>query len=336
MGRSTLDMNYNELKNLLDSLLKKEGLVGNIEYKSDKINYSRRSTTYIIIRSLFKVFEAELYYNTYIRKRLKKIKKNREAYNLLKKTGCIKALRTYLHLSKIGFTDLINHLGGRFDIKLFANFTIATMLYDAAFDVKFFSKYLRYFDAFVMKNEKILEIDEYMVLFKESVEYLRNKLDEQKFETFMNYVKIENVSQFMSIYQLSDKKVSAKELLKITFSKGGISALALTHIMVPKLNKKEKKAIFELGAAMQLMDDIGDIEEDIKSGIQTLPNLKLLNFDDLKQFFQGTVNNLIKKCNIDSSHPNSSLDILTWFADTFMKKRYKRLLDSWKQNIVIL
>ena len=326
--KKTIDMKYNELENLIDSLLKKEGLPDNIEYKSNEIVYSRRSKFLILTKALIKLIEAEFFYNTYIRKRLKFLKKNKEIFNSLKKTRCIKALRTYLHLCKIGLSDLMVQLGGSFDNKLFANFTIATMLYDASFDVKTFRKYIKYFDAFIMNNEKIEEIDEYMVLFKESVDYLRNTLGKQKFDDFMDYVKIENVSQLMSIYQLSDKKVSEKNLFKITFSKGGISALALTYLMVPKLNAKEKKAIYELGAVMQLVDDISDIEEDIKSGIQTLPNLKLLNFKELKQMYQGTVNNLIEKCNIDPKKANSTLDMLCWFADTWIEKRYASLIET--------
>ena len=144
----------------------------------------------------------------------------------------------------------------------------------------------------------------------------------------MNFVKIENVSQLMSIYQVSEEKVSKDILFKITFSKGGISALALTYLMVPKLNENEKKAIYELGAAMQLMDDISDIDEDLKSGIQTLPNLKLLNYEELKKLFQGTVNNLIEKCKMNPNHPNSTLDMLCWFSDFFMERRYRTKLEA--------
>ena len=61
----------------------------------------------------------------------------------------------------------------------------------------------------------------------ESVDYLRDVLGKKAFEKFMNYVKIEHISQLMSIYQLSDKGNSKEDLMKITFAKGGISGLAL-------------------------------------------------------------------------------------------------------------
>jgi len=60
------------------------------------------------------------------------------------------------------------------------------------------------------------------------------------------------------------------------------------------MRESERKAIYELGAVMQIIDDIRDFKEDIISGIQTLANRKLLEYTELKQMFAGTVNNLIK------------------------------------------
>jgi phytoene/squalene synthetase len=141
----------------------------------------------------------------------------------------------------------------------------------------------------------------------------------------MNYIKAEHISQLMSIYQQTDKTPSKEDLLKITFTKGGISALALMYLMAPNMKEKEIKAIYELGAVMQLIDDISDIKEDLKSGIWTVPNQKLLTYQELKQLYVGTVNNLIENCGIDPHHPNGTLDMLCWFTDIMLEKRYKKL-----------
>ncbi|UCF12391.1 MAG: class 1 isoprenoid biosynthesis enzyme [Thermoplasmatales archaeon] len=326
--KSPVDMNYNELDDLLDSLLKLEGLPSNINYRSDTINYHRRSMIWIITKALYRLVRAEIFYLTYVRKRIGQLKKSKEIFNSLKKTGCLKSLRMYLHLSKIGLTDLLNHIGGSFNDKIFANFNIATSLYDAAFDVPECRKYLRDLDSIIVYSKNIETKDVYLALFNDCVGYLRNAMDKKSFDTFANYIKIEHISQLMSIYQLSDKKISKESLSKITFPKGGISLLALMHLMAPKMKEKQRKAIYELGAVLQLIDDIQDTKEDLRSGIQTLPNQKLLDHQDLKKLFFGAVNNLIYKCDINPNQANGSLDMLCWFADVLLERRYGSYLTT--------
>jgi len=328
MKKSPIDMDYYELDTLLDLLLKTEKLPSKIEYSSDKINYHRQHRLRILLKAVYRLSKAQLFYMNYMKKEICVLKKTGPSYVALKKTGCLKNLRTYLYLSKIGLTDLAAHIGGSFDNKLFANFTIATMLYDASFDILICRKYLKDFDAFIMNNKRIESNDKYLSIFQESVDYLKDTLGKSAFDTFRNYVKIEHISQLMSIYQLSDKATSKEDLLKITFAKGGISGLALMYLMVPTMKTKEKKAIYELGAAMQLIDDISDIKEDLKVGIRTLPNQKLLTFKELKQLYFGTVNSLIKNCGMDPHHPNGTIDMLCWFADIILERRYKSFAEK--------
>ena len=103
-----VDMDYNELDTLLDSLLELGSLPSNINYKSDSINYRRRSKLWIITKALYRLARAEIFYMSYIRKRLGTLKKSKEVYDSLKKTGCLKSLRQYLQLSKIGQTKLFS------------------------------------------------------------------------------------------------------------------------------------------------------------------------------------------------------------------------------------
>ena len=184
-------MNFNELDALLGSLLALERLPITINHRSEKINYSRKSKLRIITKALYRLVLAEIFYTIYIRKRLRTLRSEGEIYNSLKKTGCLKSLRLYLYLSKIGQTELLDHIGGRFDDRLFANFTIATTLYDASFDVSECRKYLRDFDEFIMCYKRIEPKDEFLILFNESVDYLRDNLDETRFKTFWNYIQIE-------------------------------------------------------------------------------------------------------------------------------------------------
>jgi len=146
----------------------------------------------------------------------------------------------------------------------------------------------------------------------------------------MNLVKIEHISQLMSIYQFSDEKVTKDDLLKITYAKGGISGLALMYLMAPNMGEKEKRAVYEFGAVMQLIDDISDIQEDLKIGIRTLPNQKLLTYQDLNKLYYGTINNLIDKCEMNPNKPNGTLDMLCWFGDIILEKRYKIKSQCWE------
>jgi hypothetical protein len=88
------------------------------------------------------------------------------------------------------------------------------------------------------------------------------------------------------------------------------------------------KVIYELGAVLQLIDDIQDTKEDLRSDIQTLPNQKLLDHQDLKKLFYGAVNNLIDKCDINPNQANESLDMLCWFADVLLERRYDSYLTT--------
>ncbi len=328
MNKSPIDMNYSELDKFLNNFLENENLPSIIPYKSERINYPRRNKIPLLLKAFFRLIKAEVFYQTYIKKQLRPLKNKKNMFKILKETKCIRALKVYLYLGKIGLNDLLINLGSRFDDKIFTNFAIATMLYDASFDVKEFRHYLRTFDALIMQQKPIEPTDEYLKLFIDSTNYLEKRLGSSIFKTFSHYVRIEHICQLMSIYQLSDKKISKDDLLKITFVKGGISGLALMYIMIPNLKKEKTIAIYELGAVLQLIDDISDIKEDKNIGIQTLPNQKLLTYNELKQMYCGTINNLIDKLEIDITKPNDSLDMLYLFSDYLLERRYQSYFES--------
>lgn len=324
MKKSPVDMSYKELDELLLTLLKEQELPTAINWKSNNINYQRRSRIWIYLKAGSRLLRAIVFYHTYIRRSLHPLKKNKKTFFQLKNTGCIRAIKVYFYLAKIGLTDMITQLGGKFDNKLFTNFAIATMLYDASFDVPAFKKYLRNFDKLIISQQPIKPQDEYLQVFIATVDKIKNSLSLSQFNDFASYIQIEHISQLMSIYQLEDKKIKKEDLLKISYTKGGISALALIHMMVPQMNPTERRAIYELGSVMQLIDDISDIEEDLKGGIHTVPNQKLLSFEEFKQLYCGTINNVISKLNLDPKTPNGTLDMLCWFSDKMLEKRYGR------------
>jgi len=324
MEKNTLDLSYDELNSLLDDLLKKGGFSSKISYSGNEINYIRKSKLPILIKALYRVFKAQWIYSTYIKKRISKLKILKNEYKALKTTKCLKNLRTYFYLSKAGLTDLIEQVGGKFDDKVFSNFNIGTMLYDASFDIPVCRKYLKDFDKIIMEEKWNEPDNEYLILFKKCVDYIENMIGKEAFKRFKDLIKIEHVCQLLSIYQGSDKPISKEDLMKITFAKGGISGLAVIFIMAPNMSEKAQKAIYELGAVLQIIDDISDIDEDLEIGIKTLPNQKLISYKELKELYFGTVNNLIDKLGIDPKKPNSTLDMLCWFTDIMLEKRFKK------------
>lgn len=324
-------MNYDELNSLLDSLLAAENLPCLIPYRDAHIHYNRQQRLRMLLKAVYRLFQAQSFYMKNVKKQLRPLKSTGEIYDVLKSTRCLKSQRTYFYLSKIGLSGLARQVGGRFDDKLFVNFNLATMLYDASLDIPQCRKYLKEFDASFMEGKRIESSDCYLMIFQNCVDTIDKRLNPVEIQMFNTYVKIEHIGQMMSIYQFSEGEASKEDLMKITYAKGGMSALVLMHLMAPTMNQKQRKAIYELGAVMQLIDDISDIKEDLKIGIRTLPNQKLLTFDELKSLYFGTVNNFMKTCEMDPNRPNETLDMLCWFYDLILKRRYRSFQETYKK-----
>ena len=103
---------------------------------------------------------------------------------------------------------------------------------------------------YIIFERNIKTNDEYLMLFKTSIDYLKSAVDKKTFETFMDYIKIEHISQLMSLYQLSDKSLTKDNLFRITLAKGGITIMAGMYLMAPKMTKQERKAVYEAGGVL--------------------------------------------------------------------------------------
>jgi len=305
-------MNFSELNETLDLLLKEEGLPGSVNYSGERINYNKYSKFKLLMTAIYRIIAADLFYRTKIKRRL----------GTFKRAKFLKTFKPYFYIFKIGLPDLLTCLGGKFDNKLAADYMMAAMLYDASCDVPEYRKYLKEFDNFIMFGKDVKPEDEYLTLFKESIDSIKSSVDKKTFETFMNYIKIEHISQLMSIYQSSDKPLKKENLFKITLAKGGITIMAGMYIMAPKMTKKERRAIYEVGGVLQVLEDIQDIEEDLDVGIQTMSNQQMINYQEMKRLYFGSVNNMIEKCNLDPNRHNATLDIFYWLVDKILEKKY--------------
>jgi len=115
---------------------------------------------------------------------------------------------------------------------------------------------------------------------------------------------ISNVADFMQIcYKVFDAQNEAKkqetgglswgEVRKITYDKGGYSTLLFLAVLEDfQMGKKaEEEAIYHFGGLVQLIDDMFDIYEDAKMGLQTLATMTQ-NMDEFRQEFEQDLQKL--------------------------------------------
>lgn len=78
-------------------------------------------------------------------------------------------------------------------------------------------------------------------------------------------------AQERSLFQLSaGTACDTRELLRISFAKGGTSVLADACLVRGWLSAEESRLAFEWGALLQLGDDLQDLREDLRRGSATL------------------------------------------------------------------
>jgi len=322
MVKNLLEMNFSELNDTLDSLLKKMELPGSVTYSGASIHYKKYNKIRLLIVAAYRLLAAELFYRKHIQKKL----------GGLRKARFLKTFKPYFYIFRIGLPDLLQNLGGKFDDKIAASYMMAAMLYDASCDVPQYRTYLKEFNDLIMFDRPIVKDDEFLTLFKTSLNAIQSDIDKETFETFKDYIKIEHISQLMSLYQASDKPLTKDTLLKITLAKGGITIMAGMYLMAPTITKEERKAIYELGGVLQILEDIHDMSEDLENGIQTLSNQQMVSYDEMRRLYFGSVNNMISVCRVNPTCPNTTLDLFCWLVDKVLEEKYAPLFHTEQQR----
>lgn len=312
MEKDPLEMNFSELNTTLDLFLKEVNLPDAVIYTGERIEYNKFNIIKLLIIGVRRLFAAEKFYREQIIRRL----------GSFKRASFLKSFKPYFYIFRIGLPDLLHNLGGKFDEEIAARYMIAAMFYDASCDIPKYRKYLKQFNDYIMFDAAIETNDEFLTIFKESIEFIKSTADKQTFDTFRSYIKIEHISQLMSIHQSSDLSITKDTLFKITLAKGGITIMAGMYLMAPKMTMDQRKAIYEVGGILQILEDIFDSKEDQEMGIQTISNQKMISYNDLKHLYIGCVNNMIEKCHLDPDHHNTSLDIFFWLVDKILIRLY--------------
>jgi len=128
-------------------------------------------------------------------------------------------------------------------------------------------------------------------------------------ELIKKHSKLVKKAQIESTEQ-ETQTISSARIKEITRSKGGNSVLFYRVAFDHLLTSSEEKALFQLGALMQLENDIFDIFKDLKKGISTLPT-SLSKASELRDYYHEEMNRMID---------------LSYKMD-YPKKQIKRFLD---------
>ena len=101
--------------------------------------------------------------------------------------------------------------------------------------------------------------------------YLYKKLETRlpRKGQFKHYFQLSGEAQTASLQQLKKERLHWDDLQKITFDKGGYATLLYRSILENEIEAKEEKAIYQLGAALQLVNDVFDVYKDHQQGLQT-------------------------------------------------------------------
>lgn len=130
---------------------------------------------------------------------------------------------------------------------------------------------------------------------------LKNLLNENQ---YAGYFKQLGVAQNNSIRQQTQDPLSLIEIEEITLDKGGFATLLYRSILHHRLIPNEEKAIYKLGGALQLVNDVFDIYKDHKKGIQTLLTTTN-NINAIATLFDEMVKDIFRMFLLLDYHPKN-------------------------------
>lgn len=94
--------------------------------------------------------------------------------------------------------------------------------------------------------------------------------------------------QIHSLHQ-KEMALSEEEIIEISLNKGGYAFAFYGYIAFGKLDKMGFRHFFGMGAIFQLMDDLHDLETDLKEGIDTIWSKRIKENNSLEEALYGIV-----------------------------------------------
>ncbi len=107
------------------------------------------------------------------------------------------------------------------------------------------------------------------------LKYFKEKINEnaKNPDLFRYYLEKTAEAQMKSLRQKGNSNLTNDEIRDLTYKKGGYATLLFRSLLSNKPVANEEEAIYHLGALLQMMNDIFDIYEDHKNGLQTLASV---------------------------------------------------------------
>lgn len=172
-------------------------------------------------------------------------------------------------------------------------FTIMSCIYDTIMDDGMME--VHELDKMLSDPEQYQCIGFYDKALKDVYLKLLCLIDEK--EVYKNVIKSVHRAQIDSLMQ-KDRGLSMDEIIFITKRKGGYSLLAAQFLLDVHYDKELSSCWYELGALVQMMDDLYDIHEDLQQGISTFCNVSQSYsfikgiYDDQVKVLSRTINDL--------------------------------------------
>ncbi|NLB42902.1 MAG: hypothetical protein GX815_11725, partial [Clostridiales bacterium] len=230
--------------------------------------------------------------------------------------------------------------------------------------LEFNQRFLHWIEGEADKPINPVEENIYKLIEKIEEEYDRNKYP----KVYDSLLAIHS-AQVQSLIQQKDRTMPyEKDILGVSFEKGGTSVLADAYLVRGSLNMVEANFMFSYGVLLQLIDDLQDIEEDFNNSHMTifsqiencykLDNLiyKLINFID--NFFENEacfesekavlLKHVIRDCSytmlneaISKQKHRFSKECIRWLEDeaivrfSYLKKVKKKFQRTFSEEDII-
>jgi hypothetical protein len=125
-----------------------------------------------------------------------------------------------------------------------------------------------------LSGEKIRPANDQEALIYDLVGMIEGQFDRGQYPQVYASLHAIHKSQSRSL-QLLDRRASPYEIdvLGICFEKGGTSVLADGYLVAGDLTPQQQEFVFHYGTFTQLVDDLEDVEGDLKSGLMTVFSL---------------------------------------------------------------
>ena len=150
--------------------------------------------------------------------------------------------------------------------------------------------------------------------------YDKLKLHLPKNGQFKHYFQLSGQAQTASLQQIKKDRLNCDDIQKITFDKGGYATLLYRSILENEIEAKEEKAIYQLGAALQLVNDVFDVYKDHQQGLQTcITNTADINIP--ADIFEENVNTCILAFN-ELPYSKIHIERMLWKIKVMLSRGY--------------